>query len=74
MLAGGNTEIRTSSLPDDGLPADEERWRADESTAGLEPAQIGADGLDPAQQPAQAPTQFDHRVPASHRVTVEPYS
>ena len=67
-------EIRNPRLSDDRLPADKQGWRTNETTTGLEPAQIGADSLDSAQQPAKAPSQLDNWVPASHLVTIEPYS
>ena len=61
-------------LSDDGLPADKQGRRADETTTGLEPAQIGADSLDTTQQPAKASAKFNDRMPAAYLVTIEPHS
>ncbi len=69
---GGREDSKAENLSNHRLSADKQGRRTDKTTMGLEPAQIGADSLDPAQQPAKAPTQLDHRVPAAHLMTIEP--
>ena len=58
---------------DDRLTADEQRGCAYEALRGLKPPAVAAHRLDAAQEPAEAASELDDRVPSPNLRTVEPH-